>query len=63
MGFPHTFRHTHTALLFEAGARIADVKYRLGHDDIKMTLEVYDHTTSRGKMDAIDKLTTFLTEK
>lgn len=42
----HGFRHTHASLLFEAGAKMIDVKERLGHSDIKVTMNVYAHVTS-----------------
>lgn len=41
----HGFRHTHCSLLFEAGASIQDVQDRLGHTDIKTTMNIYTHVT------------------
>lgn len=41
----HSFRHTHSSLLFEAGASIKQVQERLGHADIKTTLDIYTHVT------------------
>ncbi|QQK75842.1 site-specific integrase [Salicibibacter cibarius] len=41
----HGMRHTHASLLFEAGVDIKDVQERLGHSDIKMTLDIYTHVT------------------
>lgn len=41
----HGFRHTHASLLFEAGVPMKDVKERLGHSDIKVTMNVYTHVT------------------
>lgn len=41
----HGFRHTHCSLLFEAGANIPEVKARLGHGDVKTTLNIYTHVT------------------
>jgi integrase len=32
---PHSFRHTHTSLLIEAGVGIKEIQQRLGHSDIK----------------------------
>lgn len=40
---PHGFRHTHCSLLFEAGATVKEVQDRLGHSDIKTTLNIYTH--------------------
>ncbi|WP_161843515.1 site-specific integrase [Candidatus Enterococcus huntleyi] len=42
---PHGFRHTHASLLFESGATIKQVQERLGHSDIKTTLNIYTHVT------------------
>ena len=41
----HGFRHTHCSLLFEAGASIQEVKERLGHATIEMTMNIYAHVT------------------
>lgn len=41
----HGFRHTHASLLFEANTSLQDVKERLGHSDIKTTMNVYTHVT------------------
>lgn len=41
----HGLRHTHASLLFEAGASIKEVQERLGHSDIKMTMNIYTHVT------------------
>ncbi|MBO0455063.1 site-specific integrase [Candidatus Enterococcus murrayae] len=42
---PHGFRHTHASLLFEAGATMKQVQSRLGHTNIKTTMNVYTHVT------------------
>jgi integrase len=42
-------RHTHASLLFEAGASIKEVQERLGHSDIKMTMNIYTHVTNNLK--------------
>lgn len=59
----HGLRHTHCSLLFEAGASIKEVQYRLGHNDVKTTLEIYAHVTRKTKAGTIDKFTTFLNEE
>ncbi|MDN4493100.1 site-specific integrase [Ureibacillus aquaedulcis] len=58
----HGLRHTHCSLLFEAGATIKEVQYRLGHKDVKTTLEVYTHVTKKAKAETIDKFEKYLTE-
>lgn len=57
----HGLRHTHCSLLFEAGATIKEVQYRLGHKDVKTTLDVYAHVTKKAKAETIDKFEKYLT--
>ena len=45
----HGFRHTHCSLLFEAGASIKEVQDRLGHSDVKTTMDIYAHLTEQTK--------------
>jgi integrase len=42
---PHSFRHTHTSLLIEAGVGIKEIQQRLGHSDINTTMNIYAHMT------------------
>ncbi|MFD6439807.1 site-specific integrase [Peribacillus sp. NPDC060186] len=42
---PHSFRHTHTSLLIEAGAGVKEIQERLGHSDINTTMNIYAHMT------------------
>ncbi|KQL33339.1 site-specific integrase [Psychrobacillus sp. FJAT-21963] len=70
----HGLRHTHCSLLFEAKVSLKEVQDRLGHSDIKTTMNIYAHVTKKAKEEAIlkfsdyvepadgdDALTTFLT--
>ena len=59
----HGLRHTHCSLIFEEGASIKEVQYRLGHNDVITTLEIYAHVTRKTKAGTIDKFTTFLNEE
>ena len=43
---PHSFRHTHTSLLIEAGIGIKEIQQRLGHSDINTTMNIYAHMTA-----------------
>ncbi len=43
---PHSFRHTHTSLLIEAGVGIKELQQRLGHTDINTTMNIYAHMTA-----------------
>ena len=57
---PHGLRHTHCSLLFEAGAPIKEVQDRLGHSDVKTTLDIYTHVTKKAKVGAIQKFVDYL---
>jgi integrase len=46
---PHSFRHTHASLMFEAKATIKEVMERLGHTDPKTTTIIYTHVTQSMK--------------
>ena len=56
----HGFRHTHCSLLFEAGASIKEVQDRLGHSDVKTTMDIYTHVTQKAKVEAIQKFEKYL---
>lgn len=58
----HGLRHTHCSLLFEAGATIKEVQYRLGHKDVKTTLDVYAHVTKKAKAGTIKKFENYLND-
>lgn len=49
----HSLRHTHASMLAEIGVEQKYIQTRLGHSDIKITIDVYEHTTdtmrSRGR--------------
>lgn len=49
----YSLRHTHASMLAEIGVEQKYIQPRLGHSDIKITIEVYEHTTdtmrSRGR--------------
>ena len=59
----HGLRHTHATLLFEAGATIKQVQDRLGHNDVKTTMEIYTHITKNAKIEALNKFETYVTTK
>lgn len=41
----HSLRHTHATMLEESGAPIKYTQERLGHKDVKVTLQIYQHNT------------------
>lgn len=40
---PHSFRHTHAAALIAQGVDILTISRRLGHENVKITLDLYGH--------------------
>lgn len=52
----HTLRHTHATILLEKGAPIKDVQYRLGHKNIKETLDIYSHCTENMSKKSVEIL-------
>lgn len=56
----HGFRHTHCSLLFEAGIDMQNVKDRLGHSDIKTTMNIYAHVTKTERSKTADLFAGFM---
>lgn len=52
----HDLRHSHVALLVEMGANPLLIAERLGHEDIKMTLNTYAHLYPNKQRELIIKL-------
>lgn len=52
----HSLRHTHCSMLLTAGAKPKYVQERLGHKNIQVTLEIYQHLTEGMKQDGDDVL-------
>lgn len=52
----HDFRHTHASLLINEGINIMEISRRLGHKDIKETLETYAHLYPREEEKALEIL-------
>lgn len=49
----HSLRHTHATKLIEGGANIKAIQTRLGHKNIKTTLQTYAHTTDDMEQEAV----------
>lgn len=47
--YSHSFRHTQTSLLIEAGVGIKEIQQRLGHTDINTTMNIYAHMSQYGR--------------
>lgn len=56
----HGFRHTHASLLFESRASINEVQKRLGHKDVKTTMNIYSHVTPQQAENTSEKLAQYL---
>lgn len=56
----HGFRHTHCSLLFEAGVDMQNVKDRLGHSDIKTTMNIYAHVSKTERTKTADIFSDFM---
>ena len=50
----HGFRHSHCSLLFEMNTPIQVVQDRLGHTNIKTTMDIYTHVTEKQRDDIAD---------
>ena len=44
---PHSFRHTHASLLFAEGMSIDQISRRLGHENSKITRQIYLHIVEK----------------
>lgn len=56
----HGFRHTHASLLFDAGMTLKQVQHRLGHGDMKTTMNVYTHITQTAVDNIGEKFSSYL---
>ncbi|MDK3799304.1 tyrosine-type recombinase/integrase [Staphylococcus pseudintermedius] len=55
----HKLKHTHASLLFQAGADMTYIQYRLGHSSSVVTAEVYIHMTESMKKEQFKKYQSF----
>jgi len=56
----HGLRHTHCTLLIESGASFKEAQDRLGHSDIRTTMNIYAHVTKKAKKGTILKFSNYL---
>lgn len=56
----HGFRHTHCSLLFEMGTPIQVVQERLGHENIKTTMDIYTHVTTKARDEVADNFAKYV---
>lgn len=57
---PHHFRHSHASLLLQAGVPVKEVSERLGHKDVKITLEIYSHVMPEEREKTASKFANFV---
>lgn len=56
----HAFRHSHTALLLDAGATPKVAQRQLRHADARTTLEIYGHVVGDAHREAVEKVASLL---
>ncbi|EGP5127921.1 site-specific integrase [Enterococcus faecium] len=56
----HGFRHTHASLLYLSGINLKEAQERLGHSNVKTTLNVYTHLSDKQREQTVDKLIEFM---
>ena len=52
----HDLRHSHASVLIDLGANPLMIAERLGHDDVKMTMNIYAHLFQSHQKEIIEKL-------
>jgi len=55
----HSLRHTHATMLAEKGASPKYVQHRLGHKNIQVTMQIYQHLTDKMSEEGARLLETF----
>lgn len=55
----HSLRHTHATMLAEKGASPKYVQHRLGHKNIQVTMQIYQHLTEKMSEEGAQLLETF----
>lgn len=53
---PHGLRHTAASLMLERGVPVTTVQEILGHADVRLTLNLYSHSSQQAKRDAVQGL-------
>ena len=60
---PHCLRHTYATMLYESGVDALVAKELMGHSDIKTTLGVYTHLSTKHAAISADKLNAYLSSR
>ncbi|GAB2044681.1 hypothetical protein AGATL06_11780 [Agathobaculum sp. TL06] len=56
----HELRHSHASLLIELGVSPLSISERLGHEDIKTTLNTYSHLYPNKQSEIAEVLTEYV---
>lgn len=59
----HQLRHTFACILYKAGVPLKDAQELMGHQDIKILLDVYTHLDKEDKEKARNRLNNFINNK
>lgn len=59
----HTLRHTYACILYKAGIPVKDAQELIGHQDVKVLLNIYTHLDKEDKENARNKLNIFISKK
>lgn len=59
----HDLRHTHATLLVANGTNIKTVSSRIGHTDVRVTLDLYSHALPEQDREAAEKMGSWLVVK
>lgn len=55
----HTFRYTHISLLAESGVQIKAIMERVGHSDVKTTLQIYNQVTKLSEEKLVQEISSW----
>lgn len=60
---PHALRHTSATILINQGVHPKTISERLGHSDIKITMNTYGHALRKADKAATDKFDSIFTKQ
>ena len=58
----HGLRHTHCSILFESGSTLKEVQDRLGHSDIRTTMNIYAHVSKAKKKEVANRFANYMAQ-
>ncbi|WP_366409372.1 tyrosine-type recombinase/integrase [Proteiniclasticum sp.] len=57
---PHWFRHTHVSLLNEASTDYKEISERVGHSNIKQTMNTYAHVSPQKLLETANTFSDYI---